>query len=196
MSADLIAALKAGHPAGFSQLLSKHGAMMYRVALRLLGSKEDAEDVLQETLVTVYEKIHTFEERSALTSWLYRILTNAALMRLRMRARDREVPMNHAGPTMTDDGRHAKEVADWSISSEDVLLRREALSTIREAIRDLPEMYRSVYVLAEIEGLSHQEVATLLDLQAGTVKVRLHRARLFLREALAAYFHERRRRGR
>ncbi len=196
MSAELIAALKARDPAAFKQLVSEHGAMIYRVALRLLGSKEDAEDVLQETLMAVYEKIHAFEERSALTSWLYRIVTNAALTRLRMRIRDREVPMDQAGPPFTEDGHHATDVADWTGSSDDALLRREALSMLREAVQDLPETYRSVYVLAEIEDLSHREVATLLDLQVGTVKVRLHRARLFLRETLADYFQERRPRGR
>jgi RNA polymerase sigma-70 factor (ECF subfamily) len=196
MSVELIAALKARDPAAFKQLLSEHGAMIYRVALRLMRSKEDAEDVLQETVMRVYEKIHTFEERSALTSWLYRIVSNAALTRLRIEGRGREVPLGEAGPWLTEDGRHARDVADWTPSSEDALLRREALSAIREAVQGLPDTYRSVYVLAEIEDLSHQEVAALLDLQTGTVKVRLHRARLFLRQALADYFEERRPRDR
>jgi RNA polymerase sigma-70 factor (ECF subfamily) len=141
----------------------------------------------------VYEKIHTFDERSALTTWLYRITVNTALMRLRAKARRPEDALGDLqGPAFTELGQHAREVADWALPPEETLLRQEALAALQHAIARLPALYRTVYVLAEIEGLSHQEIASILEMTVAAVKTRLHRARLFLREALAGYFVERR----
>jgi RNA polymerase sigma-70 factor (ECF subfamily) len=193
MSSELVAALKRKEPRAFEQLIAQHGAMLYRVALRLMGQQEEAEDVLQQTLLTVYEKIDTFDERSALTTWLYRIVVNTALMRLRAQASRPEEPLDSLGAYFTEEGEHVREVADWALQPEDALLRQEALTVLQQAIADLPELYRAVYVLAEIEGLPHQEIGTILEVSVGTVKIRLHRARLFLRQALANYFTERRR---
>jgi RNA polymerase sigma-70 factor (ECF subfamily) len=192
MPAALVAALKRKEPTAFEQLIAQHGAMLYRVALRLMGQQEEAEEVLQQTLLTVYEKIHTFDERSTLTTWLYRIVVNTALMRLREKAR-RPEELEPLSAHFTEEGQHVREVADWALDPEDALLRQEALTVLQQAIADLPELYRAVYVLAEIEGLPHQEIGTILEVSVGTVKTRLHRARLFLRQALANYFAERRR---
>jgi RNA polymerase sigma-70 factor (ECF subfamily) len=192
MPAELVAALKRKEPTAFEQLIAQHGTMLYQVALRLMSQPEEAEDVLQETLLTVYQKIHTFDERSALTTWLYRIVVNTALMRLRAKARAAEELLDPVGPPFTEEGAHVREVAEWAIPPEESLLRQEATAVLHEGMARLPERYRAVYVLAEIEGLPHQEIATILDLAVGTVKIRLHRARLFLREALADYFAERR----
>jgi RNA polymerase sigma-70 factor (ECF subfamily) len=142
------------------------------VALRLMDQPEEAEEVLQETLLTVYEKIHTFDERSALTTWLYRITVNTALMRLRAKARMPEDAFGALqGPDFTAQGQHAREVADWALPPEETLLRREALATLQQAIAHLPALYRAVYILAEIEGLSHQEIASILDLTVGPPKL-------------------------
>ena len=193
MTAALVAALKRQSPMAFEQLIAEYGTMLYRVALRLMNQPEEAEEVLQETLLTVYEKIHTFDERSALTTWLYRITVNTALMRLRAKARMPEDAFGDLqGPDFTEQGQHAREVADWALPPEETLLRREALATLQQAIAHLPALYRTVYILAEIEGLSHQEIASILDLTVATAKTRLHRARLCLREALAEYCVERR----
>lgn len=193
MATELVASLKRKDPAAFEQLIAQHGTMLYRVALRFMSQPEEAEEVLQETLLTVYQKVHTFDERAALTTWLYRIVMNTALMRLRAKARAPEALLDPAGPPFTEDGAHAREVAEWALPPEEALLRQEVLTVLQQKIARLPEGYRAVYVLAEIEGLSHQEIATILDLTVGTVKTRLHRARLFLREGLAEYFVERRR---
>ena len=193
MPAQLVAALKRRESTAFEQLIAQHGGILYRVALRLMGQPEEAEEVLQETLLTVYEKIHTFDERSALTTWLYRIVVNTALMRLRAKTRVPEELLDTVGPQFTEEGQHAREEAEWALPPEEALLRQEALTVLQQGITRLPELYRAVYVLAEIEGLPHQEIASILDLTVGTVKTRLHRARLFLREALAAYFVDRRR---
>jgi RNA polymerase sigma-70 factor, ECF subfamily len=192
MPAELVAALKWKEPMAFEQLIAQHGTMLYRVALRLMSQPEEAEDLLQETLLMVYQKIHTFDERSALTTWLYRIVVNTALMRLRAKARAPEELLDPVGPPFTEEGAHVREAAEWAIPPEESLLRQEATAVLHEGMARLPERYRAVYLLAEIEGLPHQEIATILDLAVGTVKIRLHRARLFLREALADYFAERR----
>lgn len=188
MSTDLVKGLKRRDPWAFEQLVARHGPMLYRVAARFMGRREDAEEVVQETLLTVYEKIDTFDEQAALTTWLYRVVVNTALMRLRAKSRTRETPLEWEGPAVTPEGDLAQEVNDWDLSPEDALLREETRTVLREGVDRLPDLYRSVYVLAEIEGVPHQEVATLLGLTVATVKTRLHRARLFLREALSDYF--------
>jgi RNA polymerase sigma-70 factor (ECF subfamily) len=191
MPTELVEALKRKEATAFERLIAQHGAMLYRVALRLLGQREEAEDVLQEALLKVHQNIHAFDGRAALTTWLYRIVVNAALMHLRAKARlPGELP-DTVGPWFTEEGNHAQEVAEWALPPEEMLLRQEALSTLQQGIERLPELYRAVYILAEIEGLPYQEIATILDLAVGTVKTRLHRARLFLRAMLADYFAER-----
>jgi RNA polymerase sigma-70 factor (ECF subfamily) len=188
---DLVEALKRREAAAFEQLIAQHGAMLYRVALRLMGQREEAEDILQETLLKVHQNIHTFDGRAALTTWLYRIVVNTSLIRLRSKSWPHEALLDTVGPHYTEDGEHVDEVAEWALPPEQVLLRQEALTVLRQGIERLPELYRAVYVLAEVEGLPYQETATILDLTVGTVKTRLHRARLFLRELLADYFAER-----
>jgi len=192
-SATLVTALKRHDATAFAQLLAQHGALLYRVALRLLGQPEEAEEVVQQTLVTVYTKIATFDERAALTTWLYRIVVNTALMRLRAKARVPEESQDPLEGHFTAAGQHVREVAGWALEPEDALLRQEALTVLQQEIAGLPTLYRTVYVLAEIEGLPHHEIGTILEVSVDTVKTRLHRARLLLRQALVDYFVERRR---
>jgi RNA polymerase sigma-70 factor, ECF subfamily len=188
---DLVEALKRKEADAFEQLIARHGAMLYRVALRLMGQREEAEDILQETLLKVHQSIHTFDGRAALTTRLYRIVVNTSLIRLRSKPRPQEILLDTVGPRYTEDGDHVDEVADWALPPEQVLLRQEALNVPRQGIERLPELYRAVYVLAEVEGLPHQEIASIRDLTVGAVKTRLHRARLFLRGLLADYFADR-----
>jgi RNA polymerase sigma-70 factor (ECF subfamily) len=190
MPEELVEALKRREPAAFEQLIAQHGTMLFRVALRVVGRRQDAEEVLQEALLKVYEKIHTFDQRAALTSWLYRIVVNTALMRLRAQSRMPEEVLDTIGPPFTADGLQAREVGTWALPPEESLLRQEVLALLQQAIARLPALYRAVYVLAEVESLPHQEISTILGLTVSTAKTRLHRARLFLREALANYFAE------
>lgn len=173
--AALIAALKRRQPSAFEQLLAQHGAKLYRVALGLLGQRQDAEEVLQETWLRVYEGIHAFREHAALPTWLYRIVVNASLVRMRTRARRPEAKGDPAALPVR---------AAWALSPEEALLRQELRTAIQQGIDRLPELYRAVYVLAELEGRSYQELATVLALTVGTVKSRLHRARRLLRAVL------------
>jgi RNA polymerase sigma-70 factor, ECF subfamily len=191
MPEELVKALRRREPAAFERLIAQHGTMLFRVALRFVGQRQDAEEVLQEALLQVYEKIDTFDQRAALTSWLYRIVVNTALMRLRAQSRMSEELLDTIGPPFTADGLHARQVGAWALPPEDTLLRQEVLALLQQAIARLPALYRAVYALAEVEGLPHQEIATILGITVSTAKTRLHRARLFLREALAHYFEER-----
>ncbi len=188
MPVELVEALKRNEASAFERLIAEHGAMLYRVALRLMGQREEAEDILQEALLKVHQNIHAFDGRAALTTWLYRIVVNTALMRLRVQTRVPEELLDTAGPLFTDEGDHAQDVAEWALPPEQLLLRQEALGMLQQGIERLPDLYRAVYVLAEIESLPYREIAAILDLSVGTVKTRLHRARLFLRAILADYF--------
>jgi RNA polymerase sigma-70 factor (ECF subfamily) len=190
MPEELVKALKQQEPAAFERLIAQHGTMLFRVALRFVGQRQDAEEVLQEALLKAYEKIDTFNQRAALPSWLYRIVVNTALMRLRAQSCMSEKLLDTFGPPVTADSLHVREVGAWALPPEDTLLRQEVLALLQQAIARLPALYRAVYVLAEVEGLSHYEIATILGITVGTAKTRLHRARLLLREALANYFEE------
>ncbi len=163
---------------------------VYRVARRLLGTDSDAEDVTQDVLMTVVKKLTSFRGESSLGTWLHRITVNAALAYRRKRARraEREVPDPLAD--FSGDGQHAQLVRHWSSPPEQELLKRETSQLIEAAIAELPDMYRDVYVLADIEGLPNAEIAELLGLNVAGVKSRLHRARLMMRQALAPHFEE------
>lgn len=163
--------------------------MLYRVAARIVGP-DDAEEVLQDTLITVYEKIHTFHEGAALSTWLYRVATNAALMKVRNRPGWRQRSLDAREPKYTNNGDMKREMADWRFAPEDTLLQEEARTILLKEIEHLPETYRAVYALAEVEGLPYQAIAAILEITVGTVKTRVHRARLSLREALEDYFNE------
>jgi RNA polymerase sigma-70 factor, ECF subfamily len=147
--------------------------MLYRVALRLMRQREEAEDVLQEASLKVHQNIHAFDGRAALTTWLYCIVVNTALMRLRDQSHVPEELMDTAGPLFTDEGDNAQD-AEWALPPEQVLLRQEALGMSQQGIERLPDLYRAVYVLAEIESLPYREIAAIFDLSIGTVKTRLH----------------------
>lgn len=186
---DLVEALQQGEPEAFETLVADHGAMLYRVCARIVG-RADAEEVLQETLITVFQKIQSFNGDSALTTWLYRVATNTALMKARRKSSVREQSLSLPQPEYDDKGTAQREVADWRLAPEDTLLREEARQLLLQAIEKLPENYRVVYILAEIEGLPRQEIAEMLSITTTTAKTRLHRARLALREVLESYFSE------
>jgi RNA polymerase sigma-70 factor (ECF subfamily) len=195
MSEELVAALKQRAPTAFEQLVARHGSLLYRVAWRLMGQREEAEEVVQETLLQVYAKIHSFDGGAALTTWLYRIVVNMALMRRRAKRRVPTALLDAAGSHVTEAGTPDRQVTEWALPPEEALLRREARTALWQGIEALPARYRAVYVLAEVEGLSYQEIGTMLELLPATVKTRLHRARLMLRAGLGDYFAERRRRS-
>jgi RNA polymerase sigma-70 factor (ECF subfamily) len=172
------------------QILRDYAPKIYNLARRMLGSDSDAEDVTQEVLLTLFQKLPSFRGESALGTWIYRITVNAALRyrdkRARWAAREVRDPLENFLP----DGHHLGPVRRWSVSPDAELLNEETHRLIEAAIAELPEMYRDVYVLADVEGLPNEEIAELLGLSLSATKSRLHRARLFLRNALAPHFEE------
>lgn len=184
--AEMIARLQAGDQAAYAQLVDENAGRIYRLALRMLGSEADAEDVLQETFLSAFKSIENFEARSSLSTWLYRIATNAALMRLR-RKEPQQVSVDE--PIESDDGELIpRQFFDFCCLPETDLLRDEARAEMMRAIEELPATLRSVFVLRDIEGLSTEETAETLNLSISAVKSRLMRARLKLRERLSIYF--------
>ncbi|MBN1284266.1 MAG: sigma-70 family RNA polymerase sigma factor [Anaerolineae bacterium] len=185
----LLPRLKAGDQAAYAQAVEAYSAQLYHVALRMLGSEAEAEDVLQETFLDAFKNIDRFEGRSQLSTWLHRIAANNALMRLRKK---RPTFLSVDGLTGEhDDGNGSqvpKQLYDWCCLPESELLTEEARAEMRAAVEDLSDALRVVFVLRDIEGLSTQETADVLDISASAVKSRLMRARLALRERLTAYF--------
>jgi RNA polymerase sigma-70 factor, ECF subfamily len=182
----LLAELKAGTPDAFTELVERHSGTIYNLALRLMGNPQEAEDVLQETFISAFRALDRFEGRSQLGTWLYRIAYNAALMRLRRR----EPPTSSIDePVVNEEGEELpRQLVDWGALPDDIVLTREFHEVLNRAVDALPRSLRSVFVLRDIEGLSTAEAAETLNLTATNVKVRLHRARLALREQLTAYF--------
>jgi RNA polymerase sigma-70 factor, ECF subfamily len=184
--AELIAAAHASRQDAFTEIVERHSGTVYNLALRLVNNPQEAEEVLQETFISAFQALDRFEGRSQLGTWLYRIAYNAALMRLRRR----QVPTESLDePAVTEDGDMLpRQFADWSALPDEQLLGKEFHGVLEKALAALPNSLRSVFVLRDIEGLSTAETAEALGLTETNVKVRLHRARLALREKLSSYF--------
>ena len=182
----LLAALRRGDQAAFTELVEQHSETIYNLALRMMNNPQEAEEVLQDTFISAFRALDRFEGRSRLGTWLYRIAYNAALMRLRRR----ELPTTSLDePLVGEDGETMpRQLVDWSAIPDDLLLTGELDAVLREAVARLPEGLRAVFLLRDIEGLSTAETASVLDLTETNVKVRLHRARMALRESLTEYF--------
>jgi RNA polymerase sigma-70 factor (ECF subfamily) len=190
---ELLRGLRAGEAEAYRQLLELHSANVYHVAFKLLGDEQEAEDVLQETFLSAFEAICSFEGRSKLSTWLYRIAYNAALMRLRKRSQLTSFSLDVPPPGVDPDGdgsHVSRHLVDWSAVPDDQLLTAEAREVMDRAIAELPETLRSTFILRDIQGLSGSETAEVLGIGVPTVKTRLHRARLWLRDRLSDYFKE------
>jgi len=182
-------ALRAGDRAEFSRLVEATSAKMYRLAVKMLNDPQDAEDVLQETYLKAYRHLKDFDGRSSLSTWLYRIATNEALMQLRKRRPD---IISIDEPVETTEGeKEPVQIIDWCCLPEDVLLSGETRARLDGAISHLPHNLRIVFLLRDIEDLSTHETAEVLNISEVAVKTRLSRARLRLREELSGYYSER-----
>jgi RNA polymerase sigma-70 factor, ECF subfamily len=183
-----IEALRSGDRDEFARLVEAYSGSIYRLGLKMLGREQDAEDVLQNTFIKVFQNIQGFEERSSLSTWIFRIATNEALMMLRkMRP---EVNLDDQKPEDDDDFAPA-EMADWSPLPESILMSSESRKYLDLAIEKLPAALRVVFILRDIEDLSIKETSEALNLTETNVKIRLLRARLNLREQLSEYYSER-----
>src|SRR5438552_12568845 len=186
--AALVAGLRRGDEDATEHLLDTYGDRVYRLAIRITGNEQDAEEVVQDALWTAARKIDTFKGESAFGSWLYRIAANAAYQKLRARQSKRhEVAWADLSPSFDDQGRHVEPVGDWSARVEEPALQTELRAVLTSAINDLPGDYRTAFVLHDVEGLSNPEIAETLNISLAAVKSRVHRSRLFLRQRLSKY---------
>jgi len=182
----MLNALRAGDPAALAALFDAHADKVYRLALSLLGDPVEAEDVVQETFVKLMTHSEQFEGRAQPGTWLYRVAYNASLDRLRRKRAD---PLPDDEPESDGEGPPMPQsFVDWSTTPEAVLLSAEAGAALEAAIRQLPESLRAIFLLRDVEGFSTEEAAEALGLSIAAARVRLHRARLALRERLAGYF--------
>jgi RNA polymerase sigma-70 factor, ECF subfamily len=163
---------------------------IYTLARRMLGNDADAEDVTQDVLLQVVRKLDTFRGEAAFPTWLHRVTVNAALAHRRRHAIHNEHRVNDPLEDFPEHGHHAGPISRWSIEPSRQVLDRETHHLIERAIAALPEMYRDVFVLADVEGLPNAEIGVMLGLNVPAVKSRLHRARLLMRKALAPHFEE------
>ena len=185
----LVERLLGGDESALLEVLKGHRDRIYNLALRVTGSVEDAEEVTQDTFLRMLEKVQQFEGRASLGTWLYRVGTNQALMKRRSTGRRQEQSWDDPMAAFTEDGLHATPIRKWRGSVLDIQ-KEETARIVRQAVDDLPEDYRNVIVLADLEGRSRQEIAEILEISVPAVKSRLHRARLALRTKLAAEFEE------
>ena len=186
--AALVEALRAQEPGAAEWLVSQYGDRVYRLAIRITGNEQDAEEVVQDALWTVARKIDTFKGESAFGSWLYRITANAAYQKLRGRQGKRqEVSLEDLLPTFDEQGQHVDPSSDWSARIEEPALHTELRTVLTTAINDLPADYRTAFLLHDVEGLSNPEIAETLQITLPAVKSRVHRSRLFLRQRLSKY---------
>jgi len=183
---QLLAALRLRDPAAFNQLFEAYSDKIYRLAAGLLENKTEAEGIVQDTFMRLIERLDQFEGRSKLGTWLYRVAYNLCQDRLRKRK-----PVSPLILDYDDDSLPLPTVfIDWDQLPEHSLTAAEINTELDKAINTLPPKLKTVFMLREVEGLSTQECAEVLEISISAAKVRLHRARLLLREQLAAYFAE------
>ena len=188
---QLIARLQAGDESAVQELAERYTPRIFQLAMRHMKNREDAEEVTQDVLVKVYRKVGEFRGDSALSSWIYRITFNTAMSRLRngrlARAADKERERLASAASTDERARLPREPIDWSQMPDEELLRLQLRQAVAAAIADLPEIYREPVVLRDIQGLTTEEASTRLRVKDQTLKSRLHRGRLMLRERLRVF---------
>ena len=189
---ELVERLRAGDADALEPLMARHAGRVFRVAFGITRSAGDAEEVVQDVFVTLVRKISSFEGRAALGTWLYRVATNAALIKRRGKRAQIEVSLEDQLPAFLDDGHREGDrsflLLDWSQKPDEELLSSESRATLARAIEALPEHYRAVLMLRDVEELSNEETAEALGESVASVKSRLHRARMALREELTRHW--------
>jgi len=189
----LVARAKEKDFEAFEALVERYQDKVYRLAFRFMRNETEAKEIVQETLLSVWRKLDGFKGDSQFSSWLYRVTANAALMRLRTQRRHPEVSTEELDPSFLDRGGPAygqvtSPGENWARRPDDELQSEELRTQLQRAIDALPEIYRTVFLIRDVDGFSTEETAEALDISVPTVKTRLHRARVALREAIAKYF--------
>lgn len=185
---ELIGRMQAGDSTAVGDLAATYGPRIHQLAFRYMKNWEDAEEVTQDVLLKVSRKIDAFRGDAALSSWIYRITFNTAMSRLRTGRQARAAEQSRADTIPSDPTpRPSQEAADWSALADDQVLRREMREQLLEALTHLPEVYRIPVLLRDIQGLSTEEASAVLRVKTQTLKSRLHRGRLILREYLSDF---------
>lgn len=185
---DLVRRLKNGDESAYEELVRIQARYVLAQARRLLGNDADARDVTQETFLSVFRSIHRFKGDCQIGSWVRRIAVNHCLMKLRTRRRKPEVSVEELLPRFREDGHQVEPSCDWGETSDIALQRKETRALVRTLIDKLPDNYRTVLILRDIEEMDNADVARLFGVSPNAVKVRLHRARQALRTLLERHF--------
>ena len=186
---ELVAQARGGDADAFTTLLQQYDRYVYRVALNITGNREDAEDAMQEAFYKAFSHLAQFQGNSLFYTWLVRITVNEALMKLRSRSAQKELSLDEP-VDLGDDSSIVREIEDWDDNPEQRYAKTELENLVAEAVRKLPQAYRAVYVLRDVEGLSSEEAAELMGLSVAAVKSRIRRARLMMREELNPHFRK------
>lgn len=180
-------ALQNGDQAEYAKVVDAYSGYVYRLALKMVNNPQDAEDILQETFIKAYDAFPDFEGRSKISTWLYRIATNEALMFLRSKD-PTPVSVEQPYPQKQESTPKPLEIVDWCCLPEDEMLTDEIRQYLSESVEELSDALKATFVLRDIEKLSTKETAEVLGISESAVKTRLHRARMQLRESLSDYF--------
>jgi RNA polymerase sigma-70 factor (ECF subfamily) len=187
---DILARIRSGDKSGCALCIDKYGPSLYRLALHLTQNERDAEDVVQETFLNAFKSIDSFEGRSGLGTWLYRITYNNAMMHHRRKPKVEPVSVDEKLEGVEEGYTVPQEFFDWCCLPEEDFDSEEVRLELEKAVDELSPTLSSVFILRELEGLSTRETAETLDVSEDVVKTRLRRARLALRETLSVYFAE------
>ena len=185
---DLVARVRRGDEAACEDLVRRHTGALLAVARRFLGCPEESADAVQEAFLAAFRSLDSFEGSAALGTWLHRIVVNNCLGRLRSRKRRPTVSLDRLLPAFAEDGHHARPVRSWSGPADDPVVRDETRTQVRACIDQLPDAYRTVLLLRDIEEFDTDQTAAILGIAVGAVKTRLHRARMALRTLLEPLF--------
>jgi RNA polymerase sigma-70 factor (ECF subfamily) len=189
---DLVARARTKDFTAFEELVDRYEDKIFRLAFRFVRNETEAKEIVQDTFLLVWRKLDTFKGDSQFGSWLYRVATNTALMRLRAQRRHPEISTEELPIDYLDNyGQLPAAGENWAKRPDDELQSDELRRRIQKAVDELPEIYRTVFIIRDVEGLSTEETAEVLEISIPTVKTRLHRARLALRDAITRYFDQR-----
>jgi len=184
----ILSGLRAGDQQAFETLVRVYGGRMLAVARRFVRNEEDAQDIVQSAYLNAFRAVSQFEGHCLIGTWLHRIVVNTALMTLRSRRRKPEASIEDLLPAFQEDGHHVEQFSDWSAPADELIHRAQTRAMVRGCIDQLPDNYREVLVLRDIEELSTDEAARMLAITPTAVKVRLHRARQALSTLLRREF--------
>jgi RNA polymerase sigma-70 factor (ECF subfamily) len=196
---ELVARARAKDFGAFEELLERYEDKVFRLAYRFVRNEAEAQEILQDTFLSIWRKLDTFKGDSLFSSWVYRVAANTALMRLRSQRRHPQISTEDLPAGFLDNYRPSgaeglshlpSPGANWAKRPDEQLQSDELRRHIQAAVDDLPELYRTVFLVRDVEGLSTEETAEVLGISVPSVKTRLHRARIALREAIAKYFDQ------